>query len=332
MGLGLWNKPRIYSIPKGLLKESGNILAIRVVDTGGGGGFSGEKKAMKIYPKGNVSTAINLGGADWTYLPIAEYRNNKFYQYGGTLADFQSRPKVEMDLNANTPTVLYNAMIAPVVPYTIKGAIWYQGESNVPRAKQYETLFPKMIESWRTAWQQGDFPFYFTQIAPFNYGAPEAIESAQLRDAQRKSLAVPNTGMAVTLDIGNPVNIHPGNKQDVGKRLAYWALAKDYNQKEVVYSGPLYDGMKVEGDKIRVTFRFTTTSLVPKTDKLIGFEIAGVDGQFLPAEAVVEETTILVFNKKIKAPTQVRYAFKNASEANLFNGVGLPASSFSSEE
>ena len=128
------------------------------------------------------------------------------------------------------------------------------------------------------------------------------------------------------------MNIHPGNKQDVGKRLAYWTLAKDYNQKEVVYSGPLYDGMKVEGDKIRVTFRFTTTSLVPKTDKLIGFEIAGVDGQFLPAEAVVEETTILVFNKKIKAPTQVRYAFKNASEANLFNGVGLPASSFSSEE
>ncbi len=327
-----WNVNRVYTIPKGLLKKGGNILAIRVIDTGGGGGFNGEKEAMKIYLQDAPQSTLQLGNNQWYFLPVAEYRKGKFYNYGGTLAAFKNRPKVDIDLNSHSPSVLYNGMIAPLVPYTIKGAIWYQGESNANRAKQYETLFPKMIKSWRTAWQQGDFPFYFTQIAPFNYGASNALPSAQLRDAQRKSLMTPNTGMAVTLDIGNPTNIHPANKQDVGKRLALWALAKNYGQAEMVYTGPLYQGIKIEGDKIRVTFQPSSSDLVLQDRVDNGFEIAGADGQFVPANAVVDGKDIIVSNAEISTPTQVRYAFKNASAARLFNAAGLPASSFSSEK
>ena len=179
-GIRGWNTNRVYTIPKGFLKRDGNILTINVIDTGGGGGFNGEKEVMKIYVKDEPDLYMPLGNGRWHFLPIAEYKNGKFYKFDGTLADFKTRPKVAIDLNANSPTVLYNGMIAPLVPYTIKGAIWYQGESNAMRAKAYETLFPKMIKSWRSAWQQGDFPFYFAQIAPYNYNAPNAIPSAQL--------------------------------------------------------------------------------------------------------------------------------------------------------
>ena len=330
-GIQGWDIKRVYTIPEGLIKKEGNILAIRVIDNGGGGGFNGEKEAMKIYVTNDPQLSNPLGNNQWYFLPVSEYKKGKFYNYGGTLAAFNNRPKVDIDLNAHSPSVLYNGMIAPLVPYTIKGAIWYQGESNANKAKQYETLFPKMIDSWRIAWQQGNFPFYFAQIAPFNYSAPDALPSAQLRDAQRKSLSTPNTGMAVTLDIGNPTNIHPANKQDVGKRLALWALAKDYGQAETIYTGPLYKNIKIEGTKIRIVFEASNSNLVLQ-ETASGFEIAGADGQFVPANAVVDGKDIIVANAKIKAPTLVRYAFKNASEATLFNSGGLPASSFSSEE
>jgi len=327
MGTGKWNTKRVYTIPKELTSKNKNLLSIRVVDTGGGGGFSSESMRLSIND-GNES--LNLGGQGWNYLPTAEYAKGKFYLYGGTVADFQDRPKVDLELNANTPTVLYNAMIAPLVPYGIKGAIWYQGESNVRRDKQYEALFPKMIESWRSVWNQGDFPFYFVQIAPFNYGNSNAIESAQLRDAQRKSLSVANTGMAVTLDIGNSDNIHPANKKDVGERLALWALAKDYNQTEVVCSGPLFNGMKIEGRKIRLSFQFAE-GLTSKDIRITGFEIASANGLFLPANAAIEGKEVIVSSPQIVNPIHVRYAFKNSSTATLFNGAGLPASSFSTE-
>lgn len=330
MGTGHWNTKRVYTIPKELTSKNLNLLSIRVVDNGGGGGFDGDKNDMKLYVKGN-DEIVNLGGTGWSYLPIAEYRKGKFYLYGGTVASFKARPIVEMELNAHTPTVLYNAMIAPLVPFAIKGAIWYQGESNAKRAKQYETLFPKMIESWRSVWKQGDFPFYFVQIAPYNYGDNDAIASAQLRDAQRKTLSVANTGMAVTMDIGNTDNIHPANKQDVGKRLALWALAKDYKQSDIVHSGPLYSGMEIEGDKIRLSFQYAT-GLNSVGEELTGFEMAGADGSFLPANGVIDGETILVSHSGITSPSAVRYAFKNGSSASLFNGAGLPASSFSTAE
>ncbi|MEM1124091.1 MAG: sialate O-acetylesterase, partial [Bacteroidota bacterium] len=331
LGSGHWNTKRVYNIPKSLTSQNKNLLSIRVIDTGGGGGFGGNPKRMKIYVKGNTTSAINIGGEGWNYLPLAEYRNGKFYHYAGTVADFKERPSVDIELNANAPTVLYNAMIAPIVPYSMKGAIWYQGESNVNRAKQYETLFPTMIESWRAAWGQGDFPFYFTQIAPYNYGDVDGIQSAQLREAQRKSLNVPNTGMAVTLDIGNNDNIHPANKLDVGERLAYWALAKDYGQSAIDFTGPLFKAAKVNGNQMIVSFGEETTELIAKSNPLEGFEIAGTDEIFFPAKATISGLTVVVSSAQVKAPAHVRYAFKNGSTATLFDEKGLPASSFSSE-
>ncbi len=330
MGPGKWNTKRVYTIPKDLTSKNKNLLSIRVIDTGGGGGFSGDKKDMRLSIKGG-NESVNLGSQGWNYLPTAEYKKGRFYLYGGTIAAFQDRPIVDIELNANSPTVLYNAMIAPLVPYAIKGAIWYQGESNVERNKQYESLFPKMIESWRAAWSQGNFPFYFVQIAPFSYGNSNAIESAQLRDAQRKTLSVSNTGMAVTLDIGNTENIHPANKKDVGERLALWALAKDYQQANVVCSGPLYSSKKIESNNIRLSFQFAD-GLNSKDQRLTGFEMAGANGLFLNANAVIEGNEVVVSNSQIANPIHVRYAFKNGSTATLFNGAGLPASSFSTED
>ena len=329
-GPGFWNVPRAYSISKDLLKAGENVLSVRIIDTGGGGGFYGNATQLKIYPAGNGTEGLSIAG-DWHFLPIAEFSGGNFYLYGGTLAAYKSRPEVNFPFNSHTPTGLYNGMIAPLIPYTLKGAIWYQGESNANRAKQYETLFPKMIESWRAKWGLGDFPFYFTQIAPFNYGNPDATESAQLRDAQRKTLQVVNTGMAVTLDIGNAENIHPGNKQDVGKRLAFWALAKDYGKLDAAFSGPLFNEMTVEGNQAKISFYYANNGLKNEGETLTGFEIAGEDGQFLDALAKIEGNKVFVSHPKILSPKAVRYAFKNASVATLFNVEGFPASSFSTE-
>lgn len=227
-----------------------------------------------------------------------------------------------------SPSGLYNAMIAPLIPFTIRGAIWYQGEANVREADLYEKLFPTMITSWRQDWGLGDFPFYYVQLAPYSYDTP--VVGAALRDAQRKTLKLKNTGMAVTLDIGNPDNIHPRNKQDVGKRLALWALARDYGR-NLVYSGPLYKSMKIEGQKIRVRFDNTGSGLVLKGGTPNHFEIAGTDRVFYPAEAAIENESIVVFSDRVKKPVAVRYAFSNTAEAQLFNKEGLPASSFRSD-
>jgi sialate O-acetylesterase len=229
-----------------------------------------------------------------------------------------------------SPSSLYNAMIAPLIPFGMKGVIWYQGESNRKEAKLYEKLFPAMIKNWRDDWGHGDFPFYFVQIAPYNYETP--MVCALLRDAQRKSLSVPNTGMAVTLDIGNPNDIHPRNKQDVGKRLALWALASDYGKQDVVYSGPLYKSMKVEKNKIRLFFDHFGKGLMAKGGELSHFEIAGEDRQFFPAKAKIEGKTIVVSSDKLKSPVAVRFAFHNTDEPNLFNKEGLPASSFRTDD
>lgn len=222
---------------------------------------------------------------------------------------------------------LYNAMIAPLMPYGIKGAIWYQGESNRKRAYQYRKLFPAMIKGWRDGWGQGDFPFYYVQIAPFKYkdAAPVA---AELREAQLMTLSVPNTGMAVTMDIGDVNDIHPKNKQAVGRRLSLWALAKSYGRKGIVCSGPIYRSMKIEGDKIRLFFDYAGGGLVAKGGKLTCFTIAGKDRQFVEAKAEIGGDTIVVSSDKVKEPVAVRYAWSNAAVPNLFNKVALPASSF----
>lgn len=231
-----------------------------------------------------------------------------------------------LPINHQSPNQLYNAMIKPLLPYGIKGAIWYQGESNTNEAVLYEKLFPRMIKNWRDDWEQGDFPFYFVQLAPYEYETP--IIGALLRDAQRKSLVAPNTGMTVTMDIGNPKDIHPTNKHDVGKRLALWALANDYGKNDLVYSGPLFKYVEIEKNKIRLFFDYTNGGLMAKDNNLTNFEIAGSDRAYYPAQAEIDGENLIVYSKEVKHPVAVRYAFKNTDEASLFNMEGLPASSF----
>lgn len=241
-----------------------------------------------------------------------------------------------------SPAGLYNGMIAPLIPYRIRGVIWYQGECNVWRAWQYRKLFPAMITNWRNDWGQGQFPFYYVQIAPFDYsvfdnGSKDPI-AAELREAQMMALTVPNTGMAVTMDIAEPNNIHPKNKQEVGRRLAIWALAKTYARKNIVYSGPIYKSMIIEQKTkdsktvIRLFFDHVGGGLIAKSGKLTHFTITGKDGKFVEANAEIDNDTIIVSSEKVRSPVAVRYAWSNTAVPNLFNKEGLPASSFRTDD
>jgi len=230
----------------------------------------------------------------------------------------------------HSPSGLYNAMIAPLIPYAIRGAIWYQGESNAGRAYQYRSLFPTMIRSWWQGWGQNDFPFLFVQLANFLQvkGEPGESEWAELREAQLMTLGLPNTGMAVATDIGEANDIHPKNKQDVGERLALWALAGTY-LKDVVYSGPLYSSMTVKDSEIVLHFQHVDGSLVAKGgEPLKGFAIAGEDRKFVWADARIEGQTVVVRSDKVAKPVAVRYAWADNPICNLYNQAGLPASPF----
>ena len=220
-------------------------------------------------------------------------------------------------------------MIAPLVPFALRGVIWYQGESNVSRAVQYRRLFPAMIADWRARWGRGDFPFYFVQIAPFAY-LDDLGEAAELREAQAMTLAVPNTGMAVTMDIGNPQDIHPRNKVDVGRRLARLALAGIHGR-DVEASGPVLTDWTVEGGAIRLAFDHAA-GLTSRGQPLRGFTLAGEDHSFHVAEAVIEGASIVVRSEAVRAPLAVRFGWGAADETNLWNGTGLPASSFRTDD
>jgi len=236
------------------------------------------------------------------------------------------------------PAGLYNGMIVPLQKFAIKGVIWYQGESNafdvidgsdgVYRANQYRKLFPALIKSWRKDWGIGKFPFYYVQIAPFGQVyRPNA--AALIRDAQFRTLdKVKNTGMVVTMDIGNVNDIHPRNKLEVGRRLALWAMSKDYGKRHIVCSGPLYKSMAKKAGSIHLSFNYTGTGLISKGGPLTDFTIAGKDKNFKEAKAVIEGNKIVVSCEKVPNPVAVRYAWSNAAVPNLFNKEGLPASPF----
>ncbi len=241
-----------------------------------------------------------------------------------TACDMMSKPH-------RRPGALYNAMVVPILPYNIKGVIWYQGENNVDRPVQYRKLFPALIESWRTDWQQEDLYFYYAQIAPFRYTGEEKVASL-LREAQTMTMSVPNTGMVVTADIGNINDIHPKNKHDVGERLALWALAKTYGNEKIVCSGPLYHSMQFEYKGIRISFDYAETGLIKKGESLTHFEIAGEDQIFYPAIAEIEGSTILVSSKKVPIPVAVRYGWTITSIPNLYNRGGLPAAPFRTDD
>ena len=267
---------------------------------------------------------------------------------GGTPAEFwTSRKALEANpalkpLAQDNSSSLYNGMIAPLIPYAIRGAIWYQGEANVGAAFKYRTLFPAMIADWRANWGQGDFPFGFVQIAPFGYSdawGTNPAACAELWEAQRMTLdASPNTGMAVTVDLtagdaihpknGDFNGIHPKNKQEVGRRLALWALAKVYGR-DVVYSGPIYKSMAVEGDKVRLQFDHRGSGLAARDGKaLTDFTIAGDDKKFVPAVATIDGDSVVVHSDQVAKPVAVRYAWHDTATPNLSNKEGLPASPF----
>lgn len=236
---------------------------------------------------------------------------------------------------SRTPTTLYNGMLHPVIGYGIKGVLWYQGESNYDNPDRYEKLLPAMVHEWRSAWGQGEFPFYFAQIAPYNYlqlppyNFGGKYNSAYLRDAQRKVAAtMPNSGMAVLLDAGEENSIHPARKQLAGNRLAYLALAKTYGLKGFGFESPDYDSVSIKNGIAEVRFKNAENWLTSYGKELTTFEIAGKDKQFYPAKAIIFRNSVLVSSPQVTEPVAVRYAFKDFVTGELFSTEGLPVSSF----
>ena len=309
---------REYIISKDLVKEGKATIAVRVTDTGGDGGFNSDKEKIFLSLNGNSAQKIIIAG-DWRYkasVDITQIPRKHLYKHD----------------HPHNPTTLYNAMIAPLVPYSVKGAIWYQGESNADRAYQYRTLFPLMIEDWRTQWQT-ELPFYFVQLANFMQTKTEPAESewAELREAQLQTLRLNNTGMAVSIDIGDATDIHPKNKQDVGKRLALGALKKTYNL-DITHSGPIYKSYKIENGTIRIFFEESNSPLFADGNKLTGFSIAGPDMKFHWAEAVIDGNEVVVSSPDIQYPVAVRYGWADNPVCNLYNEAKLPASPFRTDD
>lgn len=276
----------------------------------------------------NLDVPIGLIHSSWGGSPAEAWVNAKVITADETLST-ESIKIQEMEWAPREPGKAYNAMLAPIIPYRIAGALWYQGETNTYSPVTYARLLPALINNWRSEWGY-EFPFYYVQIAPFNYGRP--LEGAVLRDAQRRSMITPNTGMVVTSDIGNIDDIHPTNKLDVGLRLANWALNKTYGMKDRPVSGPLFRNMEKEGKRIRIHFDFAENGLMIKGKQLTHFEIAGEDQKFVPAKAKIAGKTIIVWAQQVKDPVAVRFAFTNTSAPNLFNKEGLPASTFRTDD
>jgi sialate O-acetylesterase len=302
--------PRIYDVPENLLKAGKNIIVMRVFNTADRGGFIKDKP----YELTAVGQTIDLKGK-WQYKV-------------GAISDPMSTPtNVQYQ-----PSGLFNGMLAPLLNYTIKGVIWYQGESNVGRAEEYQKMFPALITDWRQKWKQGDFPFLYVQLANYLESQEQPSEGgwAELREAQLKTLSVPNTAMVVASDVGEWNDLHPLNKKDVGERLALAAQKVAYGDKNVVHSGPIYRSMKVEGNKIIITFTNVGGGLVVKGGgELRHFAIAGAEGKFIWAKAKIQDDKVVVWNDQIPNPVVVRYAWADNPEgANLYNKEGLPASPF----
>ena len=268
---------------------------------------------------------VGLINTSWGGTPAEVWTPKEIIENDATLKEAAGKLKNSTGWPV-APGYTYNAMINPIIDFSIAGVIWYQGESNVGTSATYQNLFTAMISSWRKAWNK-DLPFYFVQIAPFSgYGG---MSGALLREAQTKTLALANTGMVVTQDlVGDVKDIHPHNKKDVGLRLANYALAATYGIKQLVYKSPMYSTMAIEKDKIRINFENADNGLMNKNGPLTDFYIAGEDKIFVPALAIIKGNSVIVSNKNIKQPVAVRFGFTSAAMPNLFNKEGLPVNLF----
>jgi sialate O-acetylesterase len=303
--------PRKYKIQPGILRAGKNVICVKVTDTGGGGGIWGNSNQMYIDAGG---TKKSLAGT-WLFRVSIDLPAQKA---AGSPNSF--------------PSMLYNAMIHPLLNFGIKGVIWYQGENNTGNPIKYRTLFPSLINDWRSNWKEGEFPFLFVQLA--NYMAPNSEPGqsnwAELREAQAMTLSVPKTGMACIIDIGEANSIHPLNKRDVGYRLALAAYKVAYNE-NIVFSGPVYKAMKIENDKIIIEFDNMGSGLLVrnKNGYINAFTIAGSDKTFHWAKAFLEGNKVIVFSEEVKNPVAVRYAWaNNPDDVNLYNKEMLPAVPF----
>lgn len=329
-----------YDIPAGEVKQGKNILAIRLYEPVGPAKFTGDPQA------GPVSLA-----GEWLAKAELEFPALDPQKIAGAPQPPANPP--------GPPVVagfLFNGMIHPILPYAISGVIWYQGESNAGRAYQYRTAFPRMIADWRKQWNQGNFPFYFCQLANFMAKKPDPGDSAwaELREAQSRALKFTNTGQAVLIDIGESGDIHPRNKKDAGERLALIALSKDYN-KSIPYSGPVYDSVSIADSKAILKFKHVDGGLVAKplpdtfvvksqtnetaplvrnspASQLEGFAICGEDKKWVWADAKIDGKTVVVWSEKVPAPVAVRYAWADNPTCNLYNTAGLPASPFRTDD
>ncbi len=334
------NQLRLYTVPRAVER------------------FEKDTTKSSVWKNANSESVNNFSATAYYFgrllqqrlnIPVAVINDS----YGGSPAEafmskasLQSFPQIKIHsdtgtekLNNRNATTLYNGMIKPIIGYTIKGAIWYQGESNYDRPDQYEKLFPAMISLWRTEWNQGYFPFYFAQIAPFKYSslpAGDSIEkknSAYLRDAQRKSLQkIPNSGMVVLMDNGEEFNIHPADKETVGKRFAYLALGDSYKQKGFAFQSPLYDSLLIKDSVATIKFKNTPNGLTSFGKPLTQFEVAGSDKKFYLAKATIVRGNIQITCANVPKPVAVRYAFKDFIVGELFNTEGFPVTSFRTDD
>lgn len=339
-GTGYVRRLGKYNIPPSVLKPGKNVLAIRVYAPAAAAKFS---------------APITIGGK----VPEGGWLATEEYSLPALTAAQQTslpKPLVSLPPSQLIASLLFNGMIQPVLPYAISGVIWYQGESNAGRAFQYRTAFPLLIADWRKAWQQGDFPFYFCQLANYHDKTSKPGDSswAELREAQAMTLSVPVTGQAVLIDLGDAKDVHPVNKRDVGERLARIALAKDYG-KNTPYSGPVYQDVKFENGKARIRFTHTDGGLVAKPvppmysvvsaenrtaptvrnspdSELEGFAICGADRQWVWADAKIDGDSVVVWSEKIPEPVAVRYGWADNPTVNLTNGTGLPAPPFRTDD
>jgi sialate O-acetylesterase len=296
-----------------------------------------------------LNVPVGLLGANWggtriePWTPPVGFKQvpalSKIVEKLDTYPESEEKPdkadptKMVTQVKLQSPTALFNGRIAPLVPYAIRGALWYQGEGNNGEGMQYFEKMKALIGGWRSVWNMPEMPFYFVQLAPFVYNGANPENLARIWEAQAASLKIPHTGMAVTTDVGHLTDIHPKNKQEVGRRLALWAFAKTYGKKDVVFSGPLFKAAKFDGGKVVISFEHTAGGLKSRNENpLSHFLIAGEDKTFVPAKAEIVGETVVVSGENVAKPIAVRYGWSHDAEPNLANKAGLPASPFRTDD